>query len=119
MEPGTSADAEIHRAIGKLDAKAEMTSLSIQSLTQDMKQSSQENQRILQKLDKLESKIDPLPGAVARHDERIDKLESFDAKLMGVVALAGITMSAIGTGFWMLLTHFSDVVAFAKKILGG
>ena len=119
MEPSAYGEAELHRAIGRLDAKAEITSQSIQSLTQDLKQSSQENQRILQKLDKLESKIDPLPGAVAKHDERIDKLESFDAKLMGVVALAGITISAIGTGFWMLLTHFSDVVAFAKKIFGG
>ncbi|WP_454813746.1 hypothetical protein [Labrys neptuniae] len=111
-------EAELHRAVGELDAKVEMMREDMQAITTDLKQSIAENHRILQKLDKVENKLNPLPDAVNGHDARIVKLEQFDGKLMGVVTLAGITISAIGTGFWMLITNFSAVVSFAKKLFG-
>jgi hypothetical protein len=38
---------------------------------------------------------------------------------MGVVALASLALSMLGTGLWMLITHFWEVIAFAKRLLGG
>jgi predicted RNase H-like nuclease (RuvC/YqgF family) len=111
-------EAELHRSVGELDARVEMLQEDMQTLITELKQSSLENQRILQKLDKVENKLDPLPDAVAKHDSRIGRLEQFDGKLMGVVTLGGLTISAIGTGFWMLITNFSAVVSFAKKLFG-
>lgn len=111
-------EAELHRSVGELDARVEMLQEDLQTVITELKQASLENQRILQKLDKVENKLDPLPDAVSKHDTRIMKLEQFDGKLMGVVTLAGITISAIGTGFWMLITNFSAVVSFAKKLFG-
>jgi len=113
------SEGELHRSVGELDAKVEMIREDMQGLTDDLKRCIAEQHRILQKLDKVENKLDPLPDAVAKHDGRIGKLEHFDAKLMGVVSLASLTISAVGAGLWMLIAHFSEVVAFARKLLNG
>lgn len=111
-------EAELHRSVGELDARVENLQDDLRTVITELKSASLENHRILQKLDKVEAKLDPLPDAVNRHDARIIKLEQFDGKLMGVVSLASLTISAIGAGFWMLITNFSAVMAFAKKLFG-
>jgi hypothetical protein len=58
--------------------------------------------------------LHPATAAVA-----VGKLELFDAKLMGVVALASVALSMRGTSLWMLITHFWEVIAFAKRLISG
>lgn len=112
-------EAALHRSVGELDARVEMLQEDLQTVISELKQSSLENHRILQKLDKVESKLDPLPDAVTKHDDRIEDLEDFRGNLMAVVALAGIAFSAIGAGFWALIMNFSGVVTFLRKLFGG
>jgi len=111
-------EAELHKAVGGLDARVEMLSEDVRAVLGKLEQSITENHQILRKIDKIENKLDPLPAAVDKHGDQIEELEDFRGNLMAVVALGGIAASAIGAGFWALVMNFSGVVAFIKKLFG-
>lgn len=116
-------DGEVQRAVGRLEGNMKNLSDDMQELAKDLKlyvrENQGENRRILEKLDKLETKVAPLPDTLTKQDARLIRVEGFQARLMGVITLGSLTVSSLGAGFWMLLLHFSDVMAFIKKIISG
>lgn len=112
-------EAELHRAVGELDSSVENLKEDIRTIIFKLEQSIAENHQILRKIDKVEQKLDPIPAVVDKHDDQIEELEGFRKNLMGVVAFAGIAFSALGAGIWAVITNFSGVIAFLKKLFGG
>jgi hypothetical protein len=114
-----SQDFEVQRAVGRLEGNVKGLSDDMAEIALDLKESIQQNQKLLYKLDRLEAKVDPLADSHSKHEDRILKLENFDNKLMAVVALASLTISSLAGGMWVLIVHFSDVLTFIRKMFTG
>ena len=114
----TSGEGELHRSIGEIQGQLEMMREENARMLDDNRKMLEDNRLLLKKIDKVEDKLEPLPDLVKKHDARIDKLERFDGNIAAVVAFIGVAASSVCYGAWLLISNFSGVMSFARKMFG-
>ena len=118
QRPDSYGEAQLHQKVGELSAHIDNLIEDVRTIIQKLEQNALENQSILRKADKLENKLEPLPDAVKKHEERINDIEEQNRNLMAVASFVGLVVSGVGVGLWHLIINWSVVMAFARKMFG-